>query len=53
MPRDDCVVDPAKLHGRETSRNSYWIGDICVVDPAKLHGRETTVDVRYELEDYE
>ena len=41
--RDNCVVDLAKLHGRETTRNSYYDNDTCVVDPAKLHGRETTV----------
>ena len=41
--RDNGVVDPAKLHGRETTRNSYYDSYTCVVDPAKLHGRETTV----------
>ena len=41
--RDNCVVDLAKLHGRETTRHSYYDNDTCVVDPAKLHGRETTV----------
>ena len=45
MLRDNGVVDPAKLHGRETTRNSYYDSDTCVVDPAKLHGRETTVEL--------
>ena len=43
---DTGVVDPAKLHGRETTGYSYWNCDISVVDPAKLHGHETTVTVR-------
>ena len=43
MLQDNGVVDPAKLHGRETTRNSYYDSDTGVVDPAKLHGRVTTV----------
>ena len=37
------VVDPAKLHGCETTGIIYWNSDIGVVDPASTQCRETTV----------
>ena len=37
------VVDPAKLHGCEATRNIYWNIDFGVVDPACTQCCETTV----------
>ena len=37
------VVDPAKLHGCETTGNIYWNTAMGVIDPASTQCCETTV----------
>ena len=37
------VVDPAKLHGCETTGNIYWNSDMGVIDHASTQCCETTV----------